>query len=145
MIGVIGGAGPFAGLDLLGKILTQTAADTDQDHLTVVTLSQPSTIADRTAFLLGETAINPAGPLLEQLRQLEEAGAEVAGIPCNTAHAPPIMDLITQGLAASGSRLRLLNMISEVGHMLQHHYPSVKKIGLLSTIGTAYSRVYPQT
>jgi aspartate racemase len=145
MIGVIGGAGPFAGLDLLKKILAQTAAETDQDHLAVITLSQPSTIPDRTAFLLGETAQNPAGPLLDQLRQLEDAGAKVAGIPCNTAHAPPIMDLITRGLAASGSRLRLPHMISEVGHMLQRFYPSVKTVGLLSTTGTAYSRVYPQT
>ena len=50
MIGIVGGVGPFAGLDLLGKILGQTVAQTDQDHLTVVSLSQPSTIPDRTAF-----------------------------------------------------------------------------------------------
>ena len=145
MIGVIGGAGPFAGLDLLKKILAQTAAQTDQDHLAVVTVSQPATIPDRTAFLFGETEVNPAWPILEQLRQLEKLGAIVAGIPCNTAHAPPIMDVITRGLEASGSPLRLLHMISEVGYLLQRYYPSVKNVGLLSTIGTAYSRVYPLT
>lgn len=145
MIGVIGGAGPFAGLDLLGKILAETAAQTDQDHLTVATLSQPAAIADRTAFLLGETEMNPARPILAQLHQLEQLGAVVAGIPCNTAHAAPIMDVITQGLATSGSRLRLLNMINEVGLVLQHHYPAVQTVGLLSTTGTAVSRVYPMT
>lgn len=145
MIGVIGGAGPFAGLDLLEKVLGQTVAHRDQDHLTVINVSQPAAIADRTAFLLGEIALNPAQPILDQLRQLEQFGATVAGIPCNTAHAPPIMDVIEQELDASGSRLHLLNMISEVGFMLQRHYPSVQTVGLLSTIGTAVSNVYPLT
>jgi aspartate racemase len=144
MIGVIGGAGPFAGLDLLRKILEQTAAQLDQDHLAVVSLSQPASIADRTAFLMGETTLNPARPILEQLYQLEKLGATVAGIPCNTAHAAPIMDVVEDGLAASGSRLRLLNMIEEVGQHLLRHYPIVQIVGLLSTIGTSYARVYPQ-
>lgn len=143
MIGVVGGVGPFAGLDLLRKILGQTAALTDQDHLTVASLSRPSTIPDRTAFLAGKTRLNPARPILEQLRQLEQLGATVAGIPCNTAHVPPIMDVIEHGLAVSTYRLRLLHMIDEVGQVLQRHYPAVQTVGLLSTIGTSYARVYP--
>ncbi len=144
MIGVVGGVGPFAGLDLQKKLLAQTVAQTDQGYLTVASLSQPSTIPDRTAYLLGETELNPARPILEQLLLLEKIGASVAGVPCNTAHAPPIMDVIEQGLIASGSRLRLLHMIHEVGHLLQRHYPSVHTVGVLSTTGTSKSRVYPQ-
>lgn len=145
MIGVIGGVGPFAGLDLLKKILEQTAAQTDQDHLAVVTISQPAPIADRTAFLLGETVLNPAWPILKQLAQLEKLGATVAGVPCNTAHAAPIRNVIEQELAVSGSQMRLLNMIEEVGFFLKHHYPVVQTAGLLSTTGTSFSHVYPQT
>ncbi len=145
MIGVVGGVGPFAGLDLLQKIMTQTVARRDQDHLTVVSLSQPDAIPDRTAFLVGETLLNPARPILAQLQQLERIGATVAGIPCNTAHAAAIMNVINEGLAASGSHLRLLHMIREVGRLLQREYPSAGKVGLLSTIGTARSRVYPLT
>ena len=143
MIGVVGGVGPFAGLDLLRKILGHTAAPTDQDHLTVASLSQPAAIPDRTAFLAGKTELNPARPILEQLRQLEQLGAVVAGIPCNTAHAPPIMDVIEHGLDASAGRLRLLHMIDEVGCLLQRRYPAVQRVGLLSTIGTSNARVYP--
>ena len=40
-IGVVAGAGPFAGLDLLQKILDQTIASRDQEHLTIAALSQP--------------------------------------------------------------------------------------------------------
>ena len=145
MIGVIGGVGPYAGLDLVRKILEQTLAKSDQDHVAMVSISQPASIADRTAFLVGETALNPARPILEQLYQLEKIGATVAGIPCNTAHAAPIMDVIEYELVASGSRLRLLKMIQEVGLFLQRYYPSAQIVGLLSTTGTSYSRVYPRT
>lgn len=143
-IGVIAGVGPYAGLDLLTKIAAQTVARTDQEHLTVVSISQPSVIPDRTAFLLGESDINPAQPILAQLEQLQQLGATVAGIPCNTAHAPQIFDQITQGLVSAGSHLRLLNMIGEVGTALQRHYPAVATVGVLSTSGTARARVYPQ-
>ena len=143
-IGVVAGVGPFAGLDLLTKIAAQTVARTDQEHLTVLSISQPSAIPDRTAFLLGKSGINPAQPILAQLEQLEQLGATVAGIPCNTAHAPQIFDRIMQGLVSAGSRLQLLNMIGEVGAALQRHYPAVATVGVLSTTGTAQARVYPQ-
>ena len=145
VIGVVAGTGPFAGLDLLGKIVAQTAATRDQEHLTVASLSQPSAIPDRTAFLLGETAQNPGAPLAEQLLLLEQMGAVVAGIPCNTAHAPPIFDEITARLAAAGSSLKLLHMIAEVGQELRRSFPQVQRVGVLSTVGTAVARVYPLT
>ena len=143
MIGVVAGVGPYAGLDLLGKILSQTSAGKDQDHLAVASLSQPELIADRTAFLLGETTINPARAIVEQLLKLEQMGATAAGIPCNTAHAPQIFDQIEQGLESAGSALNLLHMIAEVGRELQIALPNVNKVGVLSTTGTAVTRVYP--
>jgi len=145
MIGVVAGVGPYAGLDLLSKILSQTVADKDQDHLTVASLSQPELIADRTAFLLGETALNPAFAIVEQLIKLEQMGATVAGIPCNTAHAPTIFGQIEQGLRDAGSKLKVLHMIAEVGRELQHAYPNFNCVGVLSTTGTAVTRIYPAT
>jgi aspartate racemase len=143
MIGIVAGVGPYAGLDCLNKILSQTVAHRDQDHLTVASISQPAPIPDRTAFLLGQEALNPAFPILEQLLKLEQMGAQVAGIPCNTAHAPVIFDEIQKGLDAAGSKLTLLHMIVEVGRELQRSYPTVKKVGVLSTTGTAVTNIYP--
>lgn len=143
MIGVVAGVGPYAGLDLLGKILSQTVADKDQDHLTVASLSQPEAIGDRTAFLLGETVLNPAFAIVEQLLKLEKMGALVAGIPCNTAHAPSIFDQIRLGLGNAGSELNLLHMIAEVGCELQRALPNVSRVGVLSTTGTAVTGIYP--
>ncbi len=143
IIGVIGGAGPFAGLDLLGKILQETVAQTDQEHLTVISLSQPSRLPDRTEYLLGETAVNPAHAIFDQLQQLERAGAEVAAIPCNTAHARPIFDVVKEKLETSGSQIQFLNMIAETARHIQQQYPHIQRIGVLSTTGTYQARIYP--
>ncbi len=143
IIGIVGGVGPFAGLDLQRKILDQTAAVRDQDHLPVIAVSWPGLIPDRTDFLLGRTSENPAWPMLEQLRLLAGAGATVAGIPCNTAHAPAIFDVIRAGVAEFERPLRLLHMIEETAAHLQAHYPGLSTVGVLSTTGAWRARVYP--
>ena len=58
-IGVLGGVGPYAGLDLMRKIFDLTEAHSDQEHLSVIQFSLSEHIADRTRFLLGETEANP--------------------------------------------------------------------------------------
>ena len=142
-IGIVAGVGPFAGLDLLGKILAETPAGKDQDHLPIYSLSQPGEIVDRTEYLLGIVAENPAYALARQLQKLAAMGAQVAGIPCNTAHAPPIFDVIEAELQAANCQIHLLHMIREVGRYVREHYPDVQRVGILSTTGTYRARVYP--
>jgi aspartate racemase len=143
-IGVVAGVGPLAGLDLLLKIVQETVAARDQDHLTIASLSQPDQIPDRTLYLLGETAVNPGHAMAQQLTTLARMGARVAGIPCNTAHAPAIFDVIRQELAADGTPITLLHMIAEVVRFLVRHAPHIRRVGVLSTTGTYLTRVYPQ-
>lgn len=142
-IGIVGGVGPFAGLDLQHKIAQETKAHSDQEHLTVLSISHPAEIPDRTAYLLGQVTQNPAYPITRQLRALESIGAQVAGIPCNSAHAAPIFMVIQAELRAAGSRLTLLHMMDEVARFLVEHYPGVQRVGVLSTTGTNRARVYP--
>lgn len=142
VIGVVAGVGPLAGLDLQQKIVSQTIAGRDQDHLTVLSVSRPSTIPDRTEYLLGQVAKNPAYALAAQVRLLAQMGAQVIGIPCNTAHAPPIWDVLTAEIA--GCPVQLLHMITEVGRFLHEQYPDVQRVGILSTTGTYRAEVYPQ-
>jgi aspartate racemase len=134
--------GPFAGIDLLGKIAAQTAVSRDQDHLTVLNWSQPAKIVDRTEYLLGQVAENPAGALAAQVQQLARLGAGVVGIPCNTAHAPRIFNKIRAELAAANCDVKLLHMIEEVGRFVQTNLPGVRQIGVLSTTGTYRAGVY---
>jgi aspartate racemase len=144
IIGVVAGVGPFAGLDLLQKILEQTLAGKDQDHLTVVSLSQPRQILDRTEYLLGQVETNPAYAMVDQLSRLEKIGASVAGISCNTAHAPAIFDTILAGLRAANSQIKLLHMIAEVARHLRENHSQIKRVGVLSSTGTYRTRIYPQ-
>ena len=59
MIGVVGGMGPYAGLDLVQKIFDETNAKTDQDHIPIAMISVPHIIEDRTEFIVGNTDVNP--------------------------------------------------------------------------------------
>jgi aspartate racemase len=142
VIGIVGGAGPYAGLDLLGRILDQTVASADQDHLDIISAFRPRHIPDRTSFLLGEVDLNPAYAIADQLLALERMGADVAGIPCNTAHAQPILEVVLQELSAAGSQIRFLNMIEEVVQFLSQHHAGIRRVGVLATEGTYRTRLY---
>lgn len=144
IIGIVGGVGPYAGLDLMKKVFDETAAANDQEYLPVVMISESHKIADRTSFLLGKTKTNPAYALAEVIKKLVSAGATVVGIPCNTAHSPRIFQVIEQQLQKSAIRVTLLHMIEEVAKYLTDSEKNIKKIGVLSTTGTYKTKVYPQ-
>ncbi len=133
-IGIIGGMGPHAGLELVRHIFDQTVATTDQDHLPVVMFSYPDRIPDRSVFLFGKSQENPAFAIAEQIRMAESVGVVVAGIPCNTAHAPAIFNVIQEELARCGSRVRVLHLIEEAVRFVREQYPDVKRVGVLSTL-----------
>ena len=142
-IGIVGGAGPYAGLDLSEKLLQQTKAKSDQDYLPTLLISTPELIEDRTDFLLGKTTNNPAHAIYSNLRDLEALGATVAGIACNTAHAPKIRNVLLEKLKVSESKLKLLDMISETAEFVRNDCQEVNTIGVLSTIGTWKAGFYP--
>lgn len=140
MIGVVGGIGPYAGIDLVRKIFNQTKVSCDQDHLPVVMLSVPHSIADRTAFLLGKSDVNPAKAISEVICTLYKHGASVISMPCNTAHAPPILREIVKRMP---KEVKLIHMINEVAKYIKEQHPSVVSVGILSTTGTYISNIYP--
>ncbi len=142
MIGIVGGVGPYAGLDLVKKIFDQTEAKSDQEHLKVALLSFPQEVGDRTNFLIGRTKNNPAYGIVKVIRKLVDIGASVVGIACNTAHAPQIFKVIVEEIKKANISIRLINMIDEVSTFIQENYPQIKNIGILGTIGTYATGVY---
>ncbi len=139
-IGIVGGMGPYAGIDIIRKIFDQTRAKSDQDHLPVSMLSIPHRIKDRTEFLLGKTNENPALFISEVICSLHKGGASVIGMPCNTAHAEPIFKEIVKRIP---KEVKLLNMINEVALYIKEFHPSFVNIGILSTNGTFKAGIYP--
>ncbi len=142
IIGIVGGVGPYAGLDLARNIFNETIAGKDQEHLPVTLMSIPEKIEDRTEYLLGKTTTNPAYAVSKIILQLENAGCTVIGIPCNTMHAPEIFNVIKNELKKAGSHIRLINMIDEVVQFISHFYPEIHKIAVLSTTGTYKTGIY---
>lgn len=142
MIGIVGGVGPYSGIDLLKKVFDNTLANSDQEHLDTVLLSMPSKIEDRTEYLVGKVKVNPAFAIAEVLRKLQEVGATVAGIPCNTAHSKGIFNVIQSELKKTGSSIKVLNMIDETISFITSNHPNITKVGVLSTTGTYKSSVY---
>jgi aspartate racemase len=137
--------GPHAGLRLQELILANTKAGTDQEHLPVLHYCEPGAISDRTAYLLGKVPHNPAGPISAMLRKMEASGVTVAGIACNTSHAPPIFKPVLDKLQEQGSRLRLLNMVEETVSFIGEVHPEARRIAVFGTEGTYRSGVYQRS
>ncbi len=140
MIGIVGGVGSYAGIDLIKKIYDNTPARSDQDHLPVSMLSAPHKVKDRTKYLIGEVKENPGLAIAEIITTLSKHGAEVIGIPCNTAHTPTIFDVIKKN---TPNEIQLVHLIEEVGKYIKKRHPKIKKVGVLSTNGTFIANVYP--
>lgn len=84
MIGVLGGMGPLATVDFFKKVLLETPAKDDADHVPLLIQSDPR-IAPRPAAILSGGR-SPLGALLAGRDRLISAGALALAMPCNTAH-----------------------------------------------------------
>jgi aspartate racemase len=85
-VGIIGGMGPEATLDLMRRVLAKTPAQRDQDHIHLIVESNPK-IPSRIAHLIEGTGADPTPELVRIAVNLQRAGAQALAIPCNTAHA----------------------------------------------------------
>jgi aspartate racemase len=133
IIGILGGMGPEATIDLFREITRLTPARTDQDHLQVIIYSNPR-IPDRTRAIFGEGE-DPLPALVETARALERAGASLLAIPCNTAHH------YLAGLRKQVS-IPVIDMIDATCTHIRTEFPGARRPGLLATTGTIRSGLY---
>ena len=127
VIGILGGMGPEATLDCYSKIISNTPAKTDQEHLRVVIDSNPK-VPDRTAAIIkgGES---PVPILVAGCRNLQQAGVDFIIIPCVSAHF--FLDEIQQQVA-----LPILSVFDVVAEAINSDHPQIKTVGLMGTTGT---------
>ena len=133
ILGIIGGMGPLATVNLFNKIVINTDAQNDQEHIHML-IDNNVNIPDRTAFLLG-TGKDPTEELIKSAIRLEKAGADFLIMPCNTAHH--FYEAIKEKI-----NIVFLNMIEETVKFVRLNYPNNKKVGLLSTDGTLKAKIY---
>ncbi|MCX7806051.1 MAG: amino acid racemase [Planctomycetota bacterium] len=141
IVGIVGGVGPMAGVDLHRRIIRLTVARSDSEHLEVLLHTNPL-IPDRTAFLLGRTSENPARQIIRSVDILGAAGCRVVGIPCNTAHAPEILDPVSEHIARSWPGMTMARMVAETVSYIRAAMPGVRRVGILATTGTIISGIY---
>jgi len=132
-VGIVGGVGPAATVDFMNKIVQNTPANKDQDHITLIVEQNPK-IPDRTENLIGEGA-DPTISLYATCKKLEAGDADIIAIPCNTAHA--FVERIQPFLATP-----IVNMLSVTARHLRERFPELRSVGLLATSGTIASGVY---
>ncbi len=141
VIGIVGGLGPYAGMDLERKVFDSVNATCDQDYPEVVMISASNLIPDRTYYIMHPETENPCTGIEYVIQKLALAGATHIAIPCNTAHSPIIMNQVKQFLRISGLNVNLLNIVEETYKYVKEKL-SGKEIVLYATMGTYYSGVY---
>lgn len=132
-IGIIGGMGPEATLDLFYKIIKNTPAKRDQEHIHLIIDNFPQ-IPDRTEFILGRGE-NPLPFILKSLKLLESAGVDAICMPCNTAH------FFVEDIRKN-TEVPFISIVESVLYEIEENYRDVKRVGLLATEGTIAGRVY---
>ena len=131
-LGVIGGMGPLATVSFYERVVLNTAAKCDNEHIDMVVLSHAS-MPDRTKCIIE----NKGGEFLEVIKKdfkiLEDIGVEAVAIPCNTSHY--FFDEFKKFTS-----LRIINMIEET--ILEVKRRGIEKIAVFGTLGTLNSKVY---
>jgi aspartate racemase len=133
IIGVLGGMGPEATADFFFQLVAADPCAKDQDHVHIIIECDPS-IPDRTAFILGK-GIDPLPALVRAAQRLEVAGAQIAGIPCMTAHS------FLPRLRASAT-LPFISALEAMEAALSTEYPGIERLGILGTAGSKAAGIY---
>lgn len=135
-LGVIGGMGPQATSVFFQKIIENTVAYKDQDHINMVILNH-STLPDRTSMILNQKKGEMLKYIYKDIKLLESIGVNDIAIPCNTLHSfYKEMHEMTN--------VPIINMVEETVRKIYESFGKQSKIGILSTSGTIKSGIYKE-
>ena len=131
-LGVIGGMGPLATVKFYDKVVLNTDAHNDNEHIDLVVLNH-STMPDRTRCIIEKKDLEFLNVIKKDLEILDNIGVDVVAIPCNTSHY--FYDKFSKY-----TKLKIINMIEET--ILEIKRRGVKQVAVFGTIGTLNSKVY---
>ena len=124
-VGVIGGMGPEATVELMRRIVAATPAADDVDHIHIIVDNNPK-IPSRIKALIEGGGEDPAPVMAAMARGLETAGADLLAIPCNTAHW-------YLGAVRAAVSIPVLDMIDLTVCRLARLVPKPQQIGMLAS------------
>ena len=135
-LGVLGGMGPLATADFLGKLVENSPALVDQDHVPVIVYGDCTT-PDRTASIVG-TGPSPLPKLLAGITLLNQTGVKAICIPCNSAHC-------WYDELSAASSVPVFHIVKASAEQVRKKKPDAKTVGVLSTFGTHQMGIYRDT
>ena len=131
-LGVIGGMGPLATVKFYERVVLNTEAKCDNEHIDMIVLNH-STMPDRTKCIIENRKTEFLEAIKKDFAILENIGVEAVAIPCNTSHY--FYDEFKKL-----TDLKIINMIEET--VLEVKKSGVKRISVFGTLGTLNSKVY---
>ncbi len=134
VLGILGGLGPMSGIYFCEMLTTHTKAQCDAEHINFLLSSRADT-PDRSSFILGKSPYDPTPVMTREAKRLEDAGADIIAIPCNTAHYfyKRICDAV---------EIPIINIINETADFCK--YEGLGCVGVLATEGTIASGAYSE-
>lgn len=133
MIGILGGMGPIATVDLVRKIIELTPAEKDPDHVPLVIYSDPRVPSLSGAIFEGGESPVPA--MVKGIRALEAGGARCIAIACNAAHH--WYDELTRATS-----LPILHIADAVAEAVAPRGGAAPSVGILAAASTVHSGFY---
>ncbi|MGE5358411.1 MAG: aspartate/glutamate racemase family protein, partial [Bacteroidales bacterium] len=135
VVGVLGGMGPEATVELFAQIVRRTRAPHERDHLRILIDNNPKVPGRMPAiFGTGESCLPE---LLRSARALRRAGAEFLVIPCVTVH-------YFHGALQKRTPIPILNIIDETVARVKRRHRGAKRVGVMATTGAIHARLFDQ-
>jgi len=134
IVGVIGGMGPEATVDLMRRVIRATPAQDDIDHIRMIVDNNPK-VPSRIEAIIEGTGESPAPVLVEMGRKLQAYGADFLVIPCNTAHHY-LNDI------RSAVSVPVIDMIELTVDAVLRENPALKTTGLLASQAVLQTDLY---
>lgn len=136
IVGIIGGMGPEATVDLMQRIIRLTVAADDSDHIRCIVDNNPK-VPSRIKAIIEGNGESPAPCLAEMARKLEAWGANFLVIPCNTAHHyyPDVQSVV---------RVPVVNLIELTARTIVAAVPGVRAVGLLASPAVRMTGLYEE-
>jgi aspartate racemase len=133
-LGILGGMGPAASAEYVVRLIQQTPATCDQEHIPFVLWSDP-TVPDRSTSLLNKDD-KPLPYLLAGIKGLFSAGCNLIVIPCNTAH------FWYSELVRQNPRVTIIHIVDSVADALRDVNVTNSTVGLMGTQATIELGLY---
>ena len=134
IVGILGGMGPEATIDLMQRIIRLTPALDDIDHIRCIVDNNPKVPSRIKAIIEGDGE-NPGPCMADMGKRLETFGADFLVIACNTAHY--YYDTVQKAV-----NIPVINMIDLVSHHIKTNFPEQNRIGILASPAVAITGLY---